>query len=63
MLKIELKPGESVRIGDIAVITLEEKLGKIARLAIEADRSVPVTRTQRQNTAQLAASIGITGKT
>lgn len=63
MLKIELKPGESVRIGDIAVITLEEKLGKIARLAIEADRSVPVTRTQRQNTAQLAASMGITGKT
>lgn len=63
MLKIELKPGESVRIGDIAVITLEEKLGKIARLAIEADRSVPVTRTQRQNTAQLVASMGITGKT
>lgn len=62
MLKIELRPGESVKIGDYAVITLEDKSGKIARLAIEADRSVPVTRTKQQSAARIAASMGITGK-
>lgn len=62
MLKIELKPGESVRIGDVAVITLEGKLGKAARLSIDADKSIPIHRQQQQSTAQLAASTGITGK-
>lgn len=61
MLKIDLRPGESVKIGNIAVITLEEKSGKIARLAINADKSVPVSRTGRQSAAQIAASVGITG--
>ena len=61
LLRIDIKPGESVRIGD-AVITLEDKSGKIARLAIEADKSVPISRTQKSSTAQLAASMGITGK-
>lgn len=63
LLRIDIKPGESIRIGDVAVITMEKKLGNIARITIEADKSVPVSRTNRQNTAQLAASIGITGKT
>lgn len=62
LLRIDIKPGESIRIGDVAVITLEEKTGKLARLAIEADQKVPVSRVQRQSTAQLAASMGITGK-
>lgn len=61
LLRIDIKPGESIRIGD-AVITLEEKTGKLARLAIEADKKVPVSRVQRQSTAKLAASMGITGK-
>lgn len=61
MLRINLKIGESVRIGE-AVITLEEKSGKSARIAIDADRSIAVTRVQPNTTAQLAASGGITGK-
>lgn len=61
MLKIDLRPGESIAIGSYAVITLEEKSGKIARLSINAEKSVPVSRTGRQNTAQLAAVTGITG--
>lgn len=44
MLRIDMKPGEGVKIGDYATITLEEKSGKAARLAIEADRSIPITR-------------------
>lgn len=62
MLKLDIRPGESIAIGDFAVVTLEEKSGKIARLAIEADKSVPVSRINHQNTAKIAAYHGITGK-
>jgi sRNA-binding carbon storage regulator CsrA len=62
MLKIELRPGESVSIGGIAVVTLEEKSGKVARLSIEADKSVKVTRVAKPTAAQFAAEGGITGK-
>ncbi len=44
MLRLDLKPGESVRIGNYATITLEDKSGKSARIAFHADRSVPITR-------------------
>ena len=62
MLKIDLKPGESVSIGNVAVITLEEKSGQIARIAVQADKSVPVTRLQKPTAAQFAAQGGITGR-
>lgn len=55
MLKLELRVGESVKIGD-AVITLDEKSGKVARLSIEADISVPISRIQPSTAAQLAKS-------
>lgn len=58
MLKLELRVGESVKIGD-AVITLEDKSGKIARLAIQADKSVPITRVQAQSSAAHFAKNGI----
>ena len=53
MLKIELRIGDSVRIGD-AVVTLEDKSGKIARLSIEAPKSVPISRPQQATAAQFA---------
>lgn len=62
MLRINLKIGESLSIGGVAVITLEEKSGKTARIAIEADKSVAVTRVQANTAAQFAAQGGITGK-
>jgi hypothetical protein len=62
VLKIELRPGEAVSIGDFAVITLEEKSGKIARFAIEAEKSVQVQRVNKPSAAQFAAEGGITGK-
>ena len=64
MLKIDLKPGESVRIGDVAVITLEDKSGQRARIAFQADRSIPIRRVERPvaSDARLAAATGITGK-
>ncbi len=62
MLKIDLRPGESVSIGNLAIVTLEEKSGKIARIAVDADKSVPVIRLTKPTTAKLAATEGITGK-
>lgn len=62
MLKIDLRPGESITIGNVAVVTLEEKSGKIARLAIQADKKVEISRSSRQSTAKIAAAVGITGR-
>lgn len=63
MLRIELRPGEAITIGD-AVVTLEDKSGKIARLAVQADKSIPVRRVQEQgpSVAQMVAEHGIARK-
>lgn len=62
MLRIDLKPGESIAIGD-AVVTLEDKSGKIARLSVQADKSIPVRRVQEQGSvARMVAEHGITRK-
>lgn len=53
MLRLDLKPGDSVRIGDYAVITLEEKSGKAARIAFQADRSVAISKIQKKTPADL----------
>ena len=63
MLSIELEPGESVRIGDFAVVTLREKSGRRARIEFQADRSIPIRRVSTgPSDARLAASAGITGE-
>lgn len=62
MLKIDLRPGEAITIGD-AIITLEAKSGQVARLAVQADKSIPVQRVQQQpGVAQLVAQQGIARK-
>ena len=59
MLKIELRVGESIRIGD-ATVTLEEKSGKIARFSVDADKSIPIQRVQATGMAQIAKNgIGV----
>lgn len=60
MLKLDIRVGESVQIGS-AVVTLEQKSGQIARLAIQADKNIPVHRINKTTTAQIAAKGGITG--
>lgn len=59
MLKLDIKPGESVKIGDYATITLESKSGNVARIAIKADKSVPITRSGQATPAQIAARGGL----
>lgn len=62
MLKLDLKPGESVRIGDYAVITMEEKSGKVARLSIQADKSIPIDRVNATTPASIAAKVGLSAE-
>jgi sRNA-binding carbon storage regulator CsrA len=53
LLKLDLRVGESVKIGE-AVVTLDDKSGKIARLSIKAPQSIPIQRIQHQTMAQVA---------
>lgn len=62
MLRIDVRVGESLSIGDVATITLEQKSGQVARLAIQADRSIPINRVKQYSPAQFAAKTGITGR-
>ena len=53
MLRLDLKPGESVKIGEgpnAVIITLEDKSGRNARVAFEADRSVKIARVKEDAT-------------
>lgn len=59
MLRIDVRVGESLTIGDIATLTLEQKSGQVARLAIQADRSIQIKRVQQYSPAQLAAQNGL----
>lgn len=62
MLKLDIRVGESVKIGEFAVVTVEKKSGNLVRLAVQADKSVPISRSGQQSAAQIAAAVGITGK-
>lgn len=63
MLRIDLKPGEAITIGD-AVITLEAKSGQLARLSVQADKSIPVRKVQEHgpSVAKMVAEHGIARK-
>lgn len=62
MLRIELRPGEEISIGN-TIVRLESKSGQVARLAINADKSVPIQRVQQQGSAaSMAAEHGIQRK-
>lgn len=58
MLQIDLKVGESVSIGD-TIVTLQAKSGQLARLHIQADKSVPVRRIEPGSGINAAAERGI----
>lgn len=63
MLRLDIKPGESVRIGDgpnAVVITLEDKSGRNARIAFDADRSVKIARVKQDKTPAQHLSQGLT---
>lgn len=47
MLIKELRTGDSFKIGD-ATITMVKKSGQVARLAISADKTIPITDVKKQ---------------
>ena len=50
MLIRELKVGQSLKIGE-AVITLIHKSGAVARLSIDADKSIKITDLSKESKA------------
>jgi sRNA-binding carbon storage regulator CsrA len=46
MLKLDVRVGESVSIGDGVVITLEKKSGQLARIAFHADPKTRIRKMQ-----------------
>lgn len=59
MLRLDIKAGESVQIGDFLTITLEEKSGKNARIAFDADRSIPIRKVVPASTPAQSMRRGI----
>lgn len=62
MLRIDLKIGQTIKIGEGITITLDDKSGKTAKLAIEADPSIRVERVAQAQPVPHVAAMGITGK-
>lgn len=48
LMRIDLKPGEKIQIGD-ATILLEQKSGQLARIVVDADRSIPVKKVAEES--------------
>lgn len=57
MIKIDLKVGEKLQIGD-ATLVLEQKSGQLARLVIDADKSVPVKKIGQSASVRVMAERG-----
>lgn len=58
MLNLNVRIGETVKIGDVATVTVENKSGQSVRLVFSADKSVPITIV---DPAKQQVSWGITG--
>jgi sRNA-binding carbon storage regulator CsrA len=58
MLNLHVRVGETVKIGDVATVTVEQKSGQMVRLVFDADRSLPITIVEP---GKKAVSWGLTG--
>lgn len=56
MLYMDVKIGGSILIGDTKV-TLKEKSGQKARLAIDADKSIKVSHAQEDSRKEMAKGL------
>lgn len=57
-LTIDLKPGQQLQVGE-ATITMESKSGQLARLVIDAPKSVSVKKLGESPSMRLIAQNGI----
>lgn len=59
MITFDLKPGQKLQIGD-ATITFEQKSGQLARLVVDADKSIVVKKlTSQSSSMKLIAEQGL----
>lgn len=58
MLTLDIRVGESVAIGD-TIVTVVAKSGQLARLQVQADKSVQVRRIEPTGGINQAAERGI----
>lgn len=49
-LKIDLRPGETLQIGE-ATVAWEQKSGQLVRLVIDAPKTVPVKKLEATSTS------------
>lgn len=61
VLKLEIRPGESILIGDDIVVTLEKKSGQRARLSFEAEQDTPIRKAGSNSTLAYIAEHGLKG--
>lgn len=54
MMHVDLKIGESIKIGE-ATLTLDDKSGKVVRLSIDADKTIPIQRVNNEKPNSLIA--------
>lgn len=59
MLVLTLRIGESLQIGKDVTVTVKERDGNIIKLAVDADKSIPVRRVSTSSQAQLAGKLGL----
>lgn len=57
-MTVDIKPGQKLQIGD-ATITLEQKSGQLARLVIDAPKSVTIKKLTESPSVRLIAEHGI----
>lgn len=59
-LKLDVRPGDTVTIGDGIELVMEEKSGQIARLSFDAPKDVPIRLKQSSSrVAGIAAELGL----
>ncbi len=51
-LRLELRAGESIQIGEDVTLLMEEKTGRVARLTIAAPRTVPIKQQRPASTTE-----------
>lgn len=59
MLILDVSPGQSVKIGDNVIITVKKKTGQVCRLAIDAEKTVPIHHLDEERPMGV---VGITGR-
>ena len=59
MLVLKIRIGESVKIGNDVTMTLQERDGNTIKLAVDADKSIPVRRVQTTSQAEIAGKVGL----